>query len=112
MCGYVYVQRRAIQCTSCILKLSGSAKKVGRGKREKGRGSRRGKDGLVEKERGVEGEEGEWEIGMGEAKNVRWESSKAGNVPHTLPFHHSKKCTPVHSLPPSQRGKLILISTH
>ena len=68
MCGCVYVRRRAIQCTSCILKLlSGSAKKVGRGNREKGCGSRRGKDGLVEKERGVEGEEGEWEIGIGEA---------------------------------------------
>jgi len=66
-CGCLYVQRRAIQCISCILKFSGSAKKMGRGKREEGHGSRRGKDGLVEKERGVEGEEGEWEIGIGEA---------------------------------------------
>ena len=68
MCGCVYVRRRAIQCTSCILKLSGSScKKGGKGKEGKGRGSRRGKDGLAEKERGVQGEEGEWEIGIREA---------------------------------------------
>ena len=117
MCGYVYVRRRAIQCISCILKLlSGSAKNGGKGKQGKGmweqeregwisgegKGCRRGGGGV-----------GDWNRRSIECKIG---SSKAGNVPHTLPFYRSKKCTP-YTLCPHHRGEVdpyqhTLMHTH